>query len=181
MKNVDDTPTMIAMPDPSTYSILPWRPADDGGGVARMGANALAADYATHQVEVLVAIKGSDEEQAKATLLLAQALLAEDRIGDARVRAQRALELAESSDELRPMALILLARVLDRQGDIKEAGRLLDRADVDLRKSHVVCRGRWRKGWRADNCAGHRDAIGSTADRGTACTRSAGPYRRSPG
>jgi len=108
-----------------------------GGIFADMGANALAADYATHQVEVLVAIKGSDEEQAKATLLLAQALLAEDRIGDARVRAQRALELAESSDELRPMALILLARVLDRQGDIKEAGRLLDRADVDLRKSHA--------------------------------------------
>jgi hypothetical protein len=102
-----------------------------------MGANALAADYATHQVEVLVAIKGSDEEQAKATILLAQALLAEGRTGDARVRAQRALELVGSSDELRPMALILLARVLDLQGDIKEAGRLLDRADVDLRKSHA--------------------------------------------
>jgi tetratricopeptide (TPR) repeat protein len=108
-----------------------------GGIFADMGANALAADYATHQVEVLVAIKSSDEEQAKATILLTQALLAEGRIGDARVRAQRALELAESSDELRPVALILLARVLDRQGDIKEAGRLLDRADVDLRKSHA--------------------------------------------
>src|ERR1700754_3944136 len=30
---------MIAMPDPSTFAILPWRPAEEGGGVARMIAD----------------------------------------------------------------------------------------------------------------------------------------------
>src|SRR4051794_22711339 len=30
---------MIAMPDPSTFAILPWRPEDEGGGVARMFAD----------------------------------------------------------------------------------------------------------------------------------------------
>src|SRR5215217_4389626 len=30
---------MIAMPDPSTFAVLPWRPEDEGGGVARMFAD----------------------------------------------------------------------------------------------------------------------------------------------
>jgi hypothetical protein len=47
-----------------------------GGIFADMGANAQAADYARRQVETLVAIDAADAEQAKATLLLAQALLA---------------------------------------------------------------------------------------------------------
>ena len=82
-----------------------------GGIFADMGANAQAADYARRQVETLVAIDASDAEQAKATLLLAQALLAEGRIADARVRADRALALSERFDDLRPTALVLLARI----------------------------------------------------------------------
>jgi serine/threonine-protein kinase len=105
-----------------------------GGIFADMGANALAADYATHQVEALAAIEASNAEKAKATILLAQALLADGRLTDARARAQRALALAESDAELRPAALVLLARVTRRQGDIQEARRLLDRADQDLNK-----------------------------------------------
>src|ERR671910_1852152 len=37
--NAIEESDMIAMPDPSTYAVLPWRPEDEGGGVARMFAD----------------------------------------------------------------------------------------------------------------------------------------------
>jgi len=108
-----------------------------GGIFADMGANAQATDYATRQVETLVAIDAGDAEQAKATLLLAQALVAEGRIADARVRAERALALSERFDDLRPTALVLLARIARVQGDLPATRSLLDRAERDLAKSTV--------------------------------------------
>src|SRR5919109_821568 len=36
--NAIEESDMIAMPDPSTFAVLPWRPEDDGG-VARMFAD----------------------------------------------------------------------------------------------------------------------------------------------
>ena len=109
-----------------------------GGIFADMGANRQAADYATRQVETLVAIDAGDAEQAKATLLLAEALLADGRIADARVRADRALALSERFDDLRPTALVLLARVTRAQGDLPAARALLDRAEPDIAKSGVA-------------------------------------------
>ena len=41
-----------------------------------MGASDLAATYATRQIETLVAVEAAPAEQASATMLLAQALLA---------------------------------------------------------------------------------------------------------
>src|SRR3954469_13242528 len=37
--NAIEESDMIALPDPTTFSVLPWRPDDDGGGVARMFAD----------------------------------------------------------------------------------------------------------------------------------------------
>src|SRR5215208_3183115 len=37
--NAIEESDMIAMPDPSTFAVLPWRPEDEGGGVARMFAD----------------------------------------------------------------------------------------------------------------------------------------------
>ena len=37
--NAIEESDMIAMPDPTTFAVLPWRPDDDGGGVARMFAD----------------------------------------------------------------------------------------------------------------------------------------------
>src|SRR5215212_11697064 len=37
--NAIEESDMIAMPDPSTFNVLPWRPEDEGGGVARMFAD----------------------------------------------------------------------------------------------------------------------------------------------
>jgi len=120
-----------------------------GGIFADMGANAQAADYATRQVETLVAIDAGDAEQAKATLLLAEALFAEGRIADARVRADRALALSERFDELRPAALVLAARVALKQGDKQATRALLDRAEHDLRNAGATVAGARAKAMRA--------------------------------
>ena len=37
--NAIEESDMIAMPDPTTFNALPWRPEGDGGGVARMFAD----------------------------------------------------------------------------------------------------------------------------------------------
>jgi len=107
-----------------------------GGIFADMGANSQAAEYATKQVEALVAIDAKAADQAKGMILLTQALLADGRVSDARVRADRALVLSDSSDELRPEALVLLARVMYTQGDREGTQRMLDRADRDLARLH---------------------------------------------
>ena len=42
--NAIEESDMIAMPDPTTFNVLPWRPEDDGGGVARMFADVLTPE-----------------------------------------------------------------------------------------------------------------------------------------
>src|SRR5918999_815784 len=37
--NAIEESDMIAMPDPTTFAVLPWRPEEEGGGVARMFAD----------------------------------------------------------------------------------------------------------------------------------------------
>src|ERR1700754_1124813 len=37
--NAIEESDMIAMPDPTTFAVLPWRPEEDGNGVARMFAD----------------------------------------------------------------------------------------------------------------------------------------------
>src|SRR3954466_1186503 len=37
--NAIEESDMIAIPDPATFAVLPWRPEDEGGGVARMFAD----------------------------------------------------------------------------------------------------------------------------------------------
>src|SRR5687768_13734278 len=39
--NAIEESDMIARPDPSTFALLPWRPDEHGGGVARMFADIL--------------------------------------------------------------------------------------------------------------------------------------------
>src|ERR671910_2954818 len=42
--NAIEESDMIAMPDPTTFHVLPWRPEEDGGGVARMFADVLTPE-----------------------------------------------------------------------------------------------------------------------------------------
>src|ERR687898_620674 len=42
--NAIEESDMIAMPDPTTFNVLPWRPEENGGGVARMFADVLTPE-----------------------------------------------------------------------------------------------------------------------------------------
>jgi serine/threonine-protein kinase len=103
-----------------------------GGIFAGMGANESAARYATRQLESQVALGASAAEQAQATLLLAQALLAQGRPGDAKSMAQNALALAGSDPLLGPKIRLLLAHLLFQQGRQDEGLRMLEEAVRDM-------------------------------------------------
>lgn len=104
-----------------------------GGIFADMGANELAANYATRQVETEVAIGAGPLELAQATMLLAQALMAQGRLADALPRAQRAVALTEHDPQLHPRALALLTQVMFRQGSYDEAKVMLDRTEQAMK------------------------------------------------
>jgi eukaryotic-like serine/threonine-protein kinase len=106
-----------------------------GGIFADMGANEQAADYAVRDIEALVSIRSSKKDQARATLLLTEALLALDKLRDAQVRARRAVELSEGNAELLPTALVLLARVLRKSDRFDEERQILDRTEAELDKT----------------------------------------------
>src|SRR5919201_172129 len=42
--NAIEESDMIAMPDPTTFNVLPWRPEENGGGVARMFADVVTPE-----------------------------------------------------------------------------------------------------------------------------------------
>src|ERR1700755_3588664 len=42
--NATEESDMIAMPDPSTFAVIPWRPEDEGGGVGRMFADVVTPE-----------------------------------------------------------------------------------------------------------------------------------------
>src|SRR5689334_14295323 len=47
--NAIEESDMIAMPDASTFALLPWRPEDEGNGVARMFADILTPERAPYE------------------------------------------------------------------------------------------------------------------------------------
>ena len=63
--NAIEESDMIAMPDPSTFRLLPWRPEDDGGGVARMFADILTPEREPYEGDPRHVLRRA-EERAKA-------------------------------------------------------------------------------------------------------------------
>src|SRR3954467_5497408 len=59
--NAIEESDMIAMPDASTYSELPWRPADDGGGVARMYADILTPEREPYEGDPRHVLRRAEE------------------------------------------------------------------------------------------------------------------------
>src|SRR5512144_3161647 len=59
--NAIEESDMIAMPDASTYSVLPWRPADDGGGVARMFADILTPEREPYEGDPRHVLRRAEE------------------------------------------------------------------------------------------------------------------------
>ena len=62
--NAIEESDMIAMPDPITFSVLPWRPEDDGGGVARMFADILTPEREPYEGDPRHVLRRA-EERAK--------------------------------------------------------------------------------------------------------------------
>ena len=63
--NAIEESDMIAMPDPTTFRVLPWRPEDDGGGVARMFADILTPEREPYEGDPRHVLRRA-EERAKA-------------------------------------------------------------------------------------------------------------------
>src|ERR687886_434152 len=47
--NAIEESDMIAMPDPGTFAVLPWRPEENGGGAARMFADILTPEHVPYE------------------------------------------------------------------------------------------------------------------------------------
>ena len=99
---------------------------------ADMGSSKLAVEYATKQIESLTVIHASDEELARAMLLLAENLAFEDQLSDAALRARRALEYAAGNAALQIQARVAVAKILVAQANYGEAGVELDRVAQSL-------------------------------------------------
>ncbi|MBK6862461.1 MAG: protein kinase [Ideonella sp.] len=103
-----------------------------GGIFADMGANELAGTYAAKLIASLAAGRATAGEQARARLVLAQALFDDGRPDEAERHAREAIALAGDDAGLRPEGLTLLARVLIERGKLDDATALLDTLAVDL-------------------------------------------------
>ena len=106
-----------------------------GGIFADVGANELAATYAERQVRLLADNGAPRAEQARANLLLTEILFVDRKMSAANSAGKRALEMAEGDAALRPRALVLMTRVLRRQGLDDEAEVMLKRAEGELQGS----------------------------------------------
>jgi serine/threonine-protein kinase len=99
------------------------------GIFADIGAYRLAADYAARQVDLLATLGASRSERALGTLLLGEVLFTDLRLNEANEQARQALALAEGDAALQPRALLLLARVLRRQGRQDEGRAVVAQAE----------------------------------------------------
>src|ERR671939_1416993 len=63
--NAIEESDMIAMPDASTFRLLPWRPEADGGGVARMFADILTPEREPYEGDPRHVLRRA-EERARA-------------------------------------------------------------------------------------------------------------------
>lgn len=103
-----------------------------GGIFSDMGASHAAVEYASRQLKALDAIDAGSDERMRANLLLAQALVAQGRLTDAELVAQRALNIAPRDVLLIGQAKVLLARIWVELGRHDEASRALDDLDGSI-------------------------------------------------
>lgn len=92
-----------------------------GGLFSDMGAYKLAADYSMHRIEAMNLSHADNVEQAKALLILAQALFDNHKYLDAEVRLHEVLELSKNELPVRLNAMVLLTRLQLGLEHLKEA------------------------------------------------------------
>jgi serine/threonine protein kinase len=105
-----------------------------GGIFIDMGAPDQAIDYATKHVATLASLRASQPEQAKATLLLAQAFYDHKRYREAEVQIRRAMALAVSDEKLSLRARMLLAKTLSMSGQVAASGIELNAIEDALQR-----------------------------------------------
>src|ERR671915_652431 len=59
--NAIEESDMIAMPDPTTFNVLPWRPEGDGGGVARMFADVVTPERTPYEGDPRHVLRRAEE------------------------------------------------------------------------------------------------------------------------
>jgi tetratricopeptide (TPR) repeat protein len=104
-----------------------------GGVFSDMGAYKLAADYSTHRIEALNLSHADNIEQAKALLVLAQALYQGGKYADAEVRLRRVMELAKDDMPVRLDALVVLARLFIGQERLQEAEQVVKELESQVK------------------------------------------------
>lgn len=100
-----------------------------GGIFADMGASHAATEYASRHVKALESIDASQDERARANILLAQAMVAQGRLSDAELVVQRALNIPRRNEQLADQARVLLARIWVELGRHDQAVSALDEFD----------------------------------------------------
>jgi serine/threonine-protein kinase len=103
-----------------------------GGIFADMGSTNLAEQYATRQIASLALFDAEASDQAKALILLARALMQQDKLADAELSARRAIVVTQASPQLEVTARLALIDVLLAQSRIDIAKRELAVIDARL-------------------------------------------------
>lgn len=101
------------------------------GVFSDIGAYKLASEYATRKIHELAQLRVDPVEQAKALLVLAQALLEDGKYNDAELHVRRALELAADDSEQRLNSTLLLAQ-------IQYQGNRADEQTVSLNQAETI-------------------------------------------
>jgi len=120
-----------------------------------MGANSLAADYASRQLaSLLKTAKSGDAERERALLRLAKALFEEERFGEAE-QIVRPLVARQQTPRLSDDAPVLLARILHSMAKRAELDGLLRRIDhaVAAASGAPSTAKAWSQAIRAENSA----------------------------
>ena len=109
------------------------------GIFADMGAQQLAAEHASKQIEALHAVGANDDELAVATLALAQALAEQDRLQEAQVEATKALSLVAGRNEARETEVrLVLVHIFIREVDLDAADQQLRAAENALQANPLL-------------------------------------------
>ncbi|MCK9689261.1 serine/threonine-protein kinase [Scleromatobacter humisilvae] len=97
-----------------------------------MGANSLAAEYATRRLQLLQQLPDTRKQQVQSLLLASNAYVQDEDDEAAAKTARRALEVAGSESDLRLDSLAALARAQFENGNIVEARQSLRSAQTLL-------------------------------------------------
>jgi len=105
------------------------------GVFADMGARPLAISYASRHTDALEHLNVDGQTKARALMALASALMEDERLAEAELRARDAVHAAGRDDAIMGDVLVLLGRILMLQERLGEARDAFQRASESLARS----------------------------------------------